>query len=144
MSRVSYLIIFFLILAYLGLKWYNLKDYKIYDAKIIGFEKVNVTMPTSLRGKSNSSYTKITPIVEYYRLSNDTVKYYDGKRVFYSSFNKNEKIRVLEDKRNEYNTTIFSLFYYWLEVSEIILLALLATMIIGFYKVFLKNDKSVI
>ncbi|WP_395066841.1 hypothetical protein [Flavobacterium sp.] len=138
MNKVPFFIVFFLILVFVSIKYYNLKEYTIYDAKIIGFEKVNVTVATSTHG-GTTTYTKLTPCVEYYKNSKDTIRYYDGKRVLYSSFYKNEKVKVLEDKNNQYNTTIFCLSYYWLEVSEIIMLALFATVFIGFYKVFLKK-----
>lgn len=131
MNKVPFFIVFFLILVFVSIKYYNLKEYTIYDAKIIGFEKVNVTVATSTHG-GTTTYTKLTPCVEYYKNSKDTIRYYDGKRVLYSSFYKNEKVKVLEDKNNQYNTTIFCLSYYWLEVSEIIMLALFATVFIGF------------
>lgn len=122
----------FFIIDYLSLKNYN-----IYEGKIIGFDNRSTSYSVGKQGSVKINWD--IPKMEYYK-NNDTIICEDGRLVLISSFCLNEKIRVLESKKDKFQVKIFSFFYYWINFQKIVIGLLLSTIIFGYYFVFIKKS----
>jgi len=131
---------FALVIFYL--KKQELNDYYIYDGEVVGFTNVTVTesVPSTRGHSSKSTYSRDIPIIEYKNNEGVLVTYEDGNRVIFSSFDLNEKIQVLEKKDNKYNTRIFSFFYFWFHIYELVLFLLFLFIFYVFISVFFFKD----
>jgi len=142
--RMAFVLLFCLVFALVVfyIKREELKEYTIYDAKVIGFTNVNVTESVpSIRGSSSrTSYTRDIPIIEYKNDEGKIISYEDGSRVLFSSFDLNEKIKVLENKENKYKVKVYSFFYFWIHIYEIIIFFLLLFIFYVFISVFVFRD----
>ena len=114
-------------------------NYTFYEGKIIGFETVNHRY---YGFKNSGGYEKRTlNIIEYYN-NNDTIKYTDGDSFIFNMFSKGEKINIIINKNNSNDIRIFSLFHYWINIQEFILMNLLLVILYGFFHVFINNKKT--
>lgn len=132
---------FSLLVVYFGfifLKVRNLDNYNFYDGKIIGLRQVTTSHTGGGRGSSSSVLiNRVIPEIEYYK-NTDTVKYDQGELRLVTNFELNEKITVLEDKEDQYKTKIYSLFYYWIDYNELILVLFAVLFVYGYIKTFIK------
>ncbi|WP_291152907.1 hypothetical protein [Flavobacterium sp. UBA7680] len=131
-------ITFSLFIVYTGfifLKVENLDNYNFYEGKIIGIRNIT-SSHTSGRGGAVLINRNI-PEVEYYK-DNDTIRYDQGELRLVTNFELNEKVTILENKEDEYENKIYSLFYYWIDYNELILCLLAFLFIYGYIKNFIK------
>lgn len=131
-------ITFSLFIVYSGfifLKVENLDKYNFYEGKIIGIRNIT-SSHTAGRGGSVLINRNI-PEVEYYK-DNDTIRYDQGELRLVTNFELNEKVTILENKEDEYENKIYSLFYYWIDYNELILCLLAFLFIYGYIKNFIK------
>ncbi|WP_343697468.1 hypothetical protein [Flavobacterium sp.] len=129
---------FSLFIVYSGfifLKVKNLDNYNFYEGKIIGLREIT-SSHTSGRGGSVLINRNI-PEVEYYK-GKDTIRYDQGELRLVTNFELNEKVTILENKENEYENKIYSLFYYWIDYNELILFLLAFLFVFGYIKNFIK------
>ena len=92
---------------------------------------------------------RTTPIIEYYSQL-DTIVYDEGKRTLLSYltlddsffYTKGEKIKILELQENPDKVIPFTFFQYWLKTHELIILSLIAFVIYGYLKVFVKKPTA--
>ena len=131
---------FALVLYYL--KKEELKEYTIYDAKVIGFTNVTVTesVPSTRGHSSSQTYSRDIPIIEYKNKEGKIISYEDGNRVLFSSFELNEKIKILENKEYKYKLKIYSFFYFWFHIYEFVIFILLLFIFYVFISVFIFKD----
>ncbi|NHM01612.1 hypothetical protein [Flavobacterium difficile] len=124
------------------LKKEELKEYTTYDAKVIGFTNVTVSesVPSTRGHASNYTYSRDIPIIEYKNKEGKIISYEDGNRVLFSSFELNEKIKVLENKENKYKVKICSFFYFWFHIYEFVLFIFLLFIFYVFISVFVFRD----
>jgi hypothetical protein len=102
-------------------KYSMLSDYHKYPGVIKGFETVYARYPGY---KSRGGYEpRRIPVVEYYS-EKDTSVYSEGTLNYFSSYDQDQKITVLERKDNPYKTCIYSFWYYYMPIPELILLLL--------------------
>lgn len=137
MKKIALIVLIVIFGIHFSLRFNELNDYNEFQGKIIGFTDVNARQVE----KNGVSYIAITiPVVEYINGKGEKLIYEDGTRVFYSNFKINEKVKVLENKMNKYNVRIYSFFYYWVYLIDLILIFLLTTIICGvIYKFILKK-----
>jgi len=137
MKKIALIVLIVIFGIHFSLRFNELNDYNEFPGKIIGFTDVNARQVE----KNGVSYIAITiPVVEYINGKGEKLIYEDGTRVFYSNFKINEKVKVLENKKNKYNVRIYSFFYYWIYLIDLILIFLLTTIICGvIYKFILKK-----
>ena len=137
MKKIALIVLIVIFGIHFSLRFNELNDYNEFPGKIIGFTDVNARQVE----KNGVSYIAITiPVVEYINSKGEKLIYEDGTRVFYSNFKINEKVKVLENKKNKYNVRIYSFFYYWIYLIDLILIFLLTTIICGvIYKLILKK-----
>ena len=123
--------------VFIGLKIINLDNYFFYDGKIIGLHKAATNHTSAGRGSSLLITRKI-PEIEYYK-SKDTIRCYQKDLRLVTNFELNEKITVMFEKENDNKTKakIYSLFYYWIDYNELILLLFVFIFILGFIKNFM-------
>lgn len=129
-------VIAFVVLVFIYYKYQNLDNYYLFEGKVVGFD--DVTVKKSYYRSRGANIKMIIPKVEYYR-TKDTVRCDFGELKMFTNFGINESVSVLENKRNQYDTKIFTLFYYWIEFFEIVFLGLVITIIYGFIYVFIEN-----
>lgn len=131
---------FALVIFYL--KKQELNDYYIYDGEVIGFTNVTVTesVPSTRGHSSRSTYSRDIPIIEYKNKEGKIISYEEGHRVIFSSFELHEKIKVLENKENKYKTLVFSFFYFWFHIYELVIFILLLFIFYVFISVFFFKD----
>ena len=116
-----------------------LLNYNFYDGKIVGFEIVNHTFHNFKGG--NGYEKRALNIIEYYK-DNKTIKYTDGDG-FTLNFNAiNDNVKVIINKNNSNDIRIFSLFHYWINIQEFILLGLVLFIIYGLFYVFFKKTTT--
>ncbi|MEN2400098.1 hypothetical protein GKZ90_0009935 [Flavobacterium sp. MC2016-06] len=130
---ISFLLVF---LGFMYLKIANLQNYYFYNGRVIELNRI--TSKHRVAGKSGRGIfyiSKKIPKIEYY-VNKDTVQCDQGELKLVTNFKINEKITVLVEKENLYHTKIFSLFYYWIEYNELILVLLSFLFILGFIKNF--------
>ena len=137
MKKIALIVLIVIFGIHFSLRFNELNDYNEFPGKIIGFTDVNARQVE----KNGVSYIAITiPVVEYINSKGEKLIYEAGTRVFYSNFKINEKVKVLENKKNKYNVRIYSFFYYWIYLIDLILIFLLTTIICGvIYKFILKK-----
>jgi hypothetical protein len=129
-------VIAFVVLVFIFCKNQNLNNYYLFEGKVVGFD--HVTIKKSYY-RSRGAYIKmVIPKVEYYR-AKDTVRCDVGETKMFTNFEINEKVVILENKENQYDTKLFTLFYYWIDFMEIVFLGLVITIIYGFIYVFIEN-----
>lgn len=131
---------FALVIYYL--KKEELEEYTIYDAKVVGFTNVTVTesVPSTRGHSSKHTYSRNIPIIEYKNNEGKIISYEDGNRVIFSSFELNEKIRILENKENKYKIKVYSFFYFWFHIYELVIFILLLFIFYVFISAFIFND----
>ncbi|MET0945438.1 MAG: hypothetical protein ABWY22_08510 [Flavobacterium sp.] len=130
-KTIAFLLVY---IVFIYLKVTNLDNYYFYDGKVTGLYKVVKSHSTGARG--SVLIGREIPEIEYYK-NNDTIKCDQGDLRLVTNFEVNEKIKVLEDKDNNYETKIYSLFYYWIDFNELILFLFAFLFILGFIKNFI-------
>jgi hypothetical protein len=131
----SFLVSFFMVfIGFMYLKINNLNNYFFYEGKVVGLHKITSSHQTAGR-RGSLNISREIPTIEYYT-KNDTVNCDQGELKLITNFNVNEKITVLVEKQDDSHTKIFSLFYYWIEYNELILVLLSFLFIFGFIKNF--------
>ncbi|WP_396156625.1 hypothetical protein [Flavobacterium macrobrachii] len=123
-----FIVLLFTVLIFAVIDYVNLKDYHHYDGKVIGFREV-VADEKGFRNVSVRIRHSF-PEIGYFN-GRDSVKFDAGQRVFYSNFKVNEKVTVLENKNDKYETHILSLFYYWTSYEKTIIIFLCSGLIYG-------------
>ena len=141
MAFVLLFILAFALVVYY-LKKEELKEYTIYEAKVVGFTNVTVTesVPSTRGHSSRTTYSRDIPIIEYKNNEGKIISYEEGHRVIFSSFELNEKIRILENKENKYKITVYSFFYFWFHIYELVIFILLLFIFYVFISAFIFND----
>jgi hypothetical protein len=115
-------------------KAFMLSDYYKYSGKIKGIEGVNVSYP-GFKSKGGSELKNI-PIVEYYT-KKDTSSFSEGTLNYFSFYNKGDEVTVLERKDDPYKTHIYSFWYYYLLIPELITLLLICMIIFAICRVYI-------
>jgi hypothetical protein len=142
--RMAFVLLFILAFALVVyyLKKEELKEYTIYEAKVVGFTNVTVTesVPSTRGHSSRTTYSRDIPIIEYKNKEGKTISYEEGHRVIFSSFELNEKIRILENKENKYKIKVYSFFYFWFHIYELVIFILLLFIFYVFISAFIFND----
>jgi len=144
---VIFTILFFILFLS---KIYNLRDYNIRQGKVVGFDSAEIIEHSrTLRSHTFYNVMRTTPIIEYYSQL-DTIVYDEGKRTLLSYltlddsffYTKGEKIKILELQENPDKVISFTFFQYWLKTHELIILGLIAFVIYGYLKVFVKKPTA--
>ena len=144
---VIFTILFFILFLS---KIYNLRDYNIRQGIVVGFDSAEIIEHSrTLRSHTIYNVMRTTPIIEYYSQL-DTIVYDEGKRTLLSYLNlddsffytKGEKIKILELQENPDKVIPFTFFQYWLKTHELIILSLIAFVIYGYLKVFVKKPTA--
>ena len=142
--RMTFVLLFCLAFALVifYIKNDELKEYYIFDGEVIGFTNVTVSESVpSTRGHSHkSTYSRDIPIIQYQDGNDKLVTYEEGHRVIFSSFELHEKVKVLENKKNSYKTVVFSFFYFWFHVYELVIFLLLLFIFYVFISAFIFKD----
>lgn len=128
---IAFLLVY---VVFIYLKVTNLNNYNVYDGRVTGLYKIVQSHSTGGHG-----WVKIgrqIPKIEYYK-NNDTIRCEQGDLRLVTNFKVNEKIKVLENKDSNYETKIYSLFYYWIDFNELILFLFAFLFILGFIKNFI-------
>jgi len=112
---------------------FMLSDYSKYPGKVIEIEGVNVSYP-GFKGKGGSEL-KNFPVVEYY-IEKDTFSFSEGTLNYFSFYDKGDEVTVLERKDDCYKAHIYSFWYYYLLVPELIILLLLSFIIFAIYTAY--------
>ncbi|MCA1966856.1 MAG: hypothetical protein LDL23_09415 [Flavobacterium sp.] len=137
MKKTVIVVLFIISAIHFYIKYYELSEYNCYTGKIIGFTDVNVRQ---IEKRGVSYFSRKIPVVEYTNEEGKKLVYEDGTRVFYSNFEINESVKVLEKNNNKYNVRIYSFFYYWIYLIHVIVIFLLTTIISGvIFKFILKK-----
>jgi len=114
-------------------KAYKLSDYNKYQGKVIQIEEVNVYYPGF---KNKGGYEiRYIPMVEYYTVK-DTSTFSDGALNYFSSYERGDIITVLEKKNDRYKTHIYSFWYYYLSIPELIILLLISFILLAICMVY--------
>lgn len=134
--------VFLVYCIFIFLKVKNLDNYNFYDGKIIDLHEITSSHTGGGRGSSSTVLIRRNiPEIEYYK-NKDTIRCDQGELRLFTNFKPNEKIKVLEDKEDEYKTKIYSLFYYWIDYNELIIFLFSVLFIYGYIKTFMKEKKS--
>ncbi len=123
------------LIGFFYLKIKNLNNFYSYKGKIVGLEKISSNSSTIGKSRGNYTIVRDIPRVEFYR-GKDTISYEQGELRLFTNFKINEEVTVLVDKRNKYKTYIFSLFYYWVDYYELVLMLFVFLFIFGFIRNF--------
>ncbi|KAF2508488.1 hypothetical protein EYY60_15270 [Flavobacterium zhairuonense] len=122
--------------CFIYLKVANLDNYNFYEGKVIGLHKISSKYSGAGRGSGWVRISREIPEIEYYK-NYDTIKCDQGELRLVTNFKINEKLIVLEDKENEYEVKIYSLFYYWIDYNELILCLLGFLFVYGYIRTFM-------
>lgn len=130
--KALFIILGIIFIPFFIYKIYSLKDYNQYPGKVIDIEEVNVSLP-----KSGYKVRHI-PVVEYYALK-DTSSFSEGKDNLFASYDIGDEVTVIERKDNPYKSSIFSFWYYFLNIPELIIMLLICFILFGFYVKFIEQ-----
>ena len=115
-------------------KTFRLSEYNKYRGKIIEVEEVNVYYPGF---KNKGGYElRYIPLVEYYT-KKDTSSFSEGTLNYFSFYKKGDEVTVLERKDNPYKTHIYSFWYYYLLIPELIILLLTSFILFAICRVYI-------
>ena len=118
-------------------KAYKLSEYHKYPGTIKGFETVYVRYPGyKIRGGYEPRHI---PVIEYYSKSGIST-YSEGTLNYFSFYDKGDEITVLEKKDNAYETRIYSFWYYYLLIPELIMLSLISFIFFAICKAYIIKD----
>ena len=111
-----------------------LSNYHKYPGTIKGFETVYAHYP-GFKTKGGYEPRRI-PVVEYYSVR-DTSSFSEGTLNYFSFYNKGQRITVLERKDDPYKACIYSFWYYYMFIPELILLLLISFIIFAICRVYI-------
>ncbi len=119
-----------ILIPFFAYKLYSLNDYNFFNGKVINIEEANVSIP-HIRGSGGYEIVYM-PEVMYLR-GKDTVTFVEGHRnTFAFLYDIGDGVTVIESKFNPDDTQILT-FWYYIEQYEIILLALISSVVISIY-----------
>lgn len=129
---IGYFLVFFLFFLH---KYIEIKDFDLIQGKVIAIEKVTVK-ECPYKGRKCIYVDKYLPIIEFY-CGNKRVEFLEGGDILFKTLDAGDKLGIFVDINNNcYKVKINKLFYYWIQIPDLILIGLLLLIMTGTIKVF--------
>ncbi|MCO6163933.1 hypothetical protein [Flavobacterium sp. NRK F7] len=130
---IGYFLVFFIFFLY---KYIEIKDFDLIQGKVIAIEKV--TVKECSRSGGCKYVDKYLPVIAFY-CGDKKMEFSEGGEIVFNSLDAGDKVDLFVDTNNCYKVKINKLFYYWIQIPDLILIGLLLLIMTGTIKVFL-ND----
>jgi hypothetical protein len=136
-TKAAILIIGIILIPFLIYKQIKVADYNQYPGVITGFTESNSYTP-GFRGPATNE-TRVLPQLEYYT-PKDTFAFDVGDMIILS-YDKGDKVTVLEKKDNPDKAVLYSFWSYYMSVPELITIMLISGVTFGIYFYFANPER---